>query len=57
MPAKDIPKVSFVLLPYLDLLPSIASADGYATSIFSHSLLNAKCYQQLPLERKSHASR
>ena len=38
MPAKDIPKVSFVLLPYLDLLPSIASADGYASFTFSFTL-------------------
>ena len=37
MPVKDIPKVSFVLLPYQDLLPSIASPDGYATSLPSHT--------------------
>lgn len=30
MPVKEIPKVSFVLLPFQDLLPSIASPDGYA---------------------------
>ena len=35
MPVKEIPKVSFVLLPYQELLPSIASPDGYATSTSS----------------------
>ena len=32
IPVKEIVKVSFVLLPYQDLLPSIASADGYGIS-------------------------
>lgn len=41
MPVKEIPKVSFVLLPLQDLLPSIASPDGYAPPPVLHSLLNA----------------
>lgn len=43
MPVKEIPKVSFVLLPYQDLLPSIASPDGYAPLAFLHSSSNTKC--------------
>lgn len=38
MPVKEIPKVSFVLLPYQDLLPSIASPDGYARLLFTLTL-------------------
>ncbi len=40
MPLKDIPKVSFILLPYQDLLPSIASPDGYEPSIASFATVS-----------------
>ncbi|KAL6719357.1 hypothetical protein ACLMJK_003596 [Lecanora helva] len=41
LPTKEIPKVSFVLLPYQDLLPSIASADGNSR-LNANRMLRAK---------------
>ncbi|KAL9102712.1 MAG: hypothetical protein Q9163_002174 [Psora crenata] len=41
MPPKEMPKVSFVLLPYQDLLPSIASSDGN-NRLTANRMLRAK---------------
>ncbi|KAL9129041.1 MAG: hypothetical protein Q9217_002411 [Psora testacea] len=41
MPEKEMPKVSFVLLPFQDLLPSIASSDGN-TRLTANRMLRAK---------------
>ncbi|KAK0511970.1 hypothetical protein JMJ35_005098 [Cladonia borealis] len=41
MPPKEIPKVSFVLLPFQDLLPSIASPDGNSR-LNANRMLRAK---------------
>jgi WD repeat-containing protein 48 len=44
IPYKDTVKVSFILLPYQDLLPSIASSDGYVQS-FPPSTLTPYLFQ------------
>ncbi|KAL9118001.1 MAG: hypothetical protein Q9187_005457 [Circinaria calcarea] len=42
IPFKDTVKVSFVLQPYQDLLPSIASADGSNSRLNANRMLRAK---------------
>lgn len=41
IPVKEVVKVSFVLQPYQDLLPIIASADGYGP--FEHTSMTMPC--------------
>ncbi len=61
MPVKEIAKVSFVLLPYQDLLPSIASPDGYvplSTPSYIRSwILNASSNSRLNANRMLRAKK
>ncbi|KZF19341.1 WD repeat protein-like protein [Xylona heveae TC161] len=42
IPVKDMPKISFVLYPYQDLLPSVAGEDGSNTRLNANRMLRAR---------------
>ena len=47
MPLKEVVKISFILLPYEDELPSVANPDGWVTFIFTLTLYPNRVLEML----------